>query len=148
MTRKPGRPPIPLVKRFPKLLGQPLNKLRPDKCWLWQGTLKGHYPIVSVEGRIVNARRAVYELLVRPLAPYPVERLGPPWCGHPICVNPQHTAVLGEGLTPPPPLAIVEHISVDEIADLITGREIDDPELIAKDLRVPVELVIDAMALL
>lgn len=57
-----------------------------DQCWPWRGS-KDRYGFFCYQGKVVNAHRAAYTLLVGPIPPgLVVDHL----CGNPLCVNPAH----------------------------------------------------------
>lgn len=59
-----------------------------DGCWLWQGAIQDNgYGRVRVNGKLLNAHRAVYEALVGPIAEgLVIDHL----CSNRACVNPDH----------------------------------------------------------
>ena len=117
-----ARPHIPLLQRLPKFLGSPPEEMDPNACWVWRGTLNGYKPIVVLDGKRVQARRAVYEEVVGKLQPW--QKPTKPLCRQPTCVNPEHSGIIGldpepeipaEFLEPPPD----EPLDAEFVADLI-----------------------------
>lgn len=68
-------------------------------CWLWTGALDHGYGVINVDGRMRNAHRVAYELLVGPvpsgllldhLCHDPARCSGGFSCIHRRCINPDH----------------------------------------------------------
>ena len=146
------RPREPLLKRLPGHLGvKSLDQLDPKACWPWHGALgRGQSPVVKLDGRNVTARRAIYDALVRPLAP---EELLRRRCDHPVCVNPDHMQVSGEylapfetGAGPEPEPPDDEGLTLDDlIATLLELPDRRDPDELATLLAIPAEMIREAL---
>jgi hypothetical protein len=69
----------------------------PLHCHIWQGATTNGYPVMRVDGRVVQVRRWVYELDRRPLAEGEVVRMQ---CGERLCVLAAHMLATPRALTP------------------------------------------------
>lgn len=148
-----ARPRIPLLQRLSKFLGvMALDDLDPEACWTWGGYVEDWKPKVVLNGKRVGARRAIYEELFGKLEDGKHVK---PLCGTPLCVNPHHAGVVGdcqpaaernvpvEAFEPPPD----EPLDAEFVADLIMEMPTRDAREIARQLRVPIEVVKEALTL-
>jgi hypothetical protein len=142
------RPRIPLLDRLPALLRvKSLDDLSQLDCWWWYGALHRWQPVVRLDGKQASARRAIYEAMIGPLDPSSRLRSQ---CRTPCCVNPWHMAVGGlPAFTTNVDIAPVEDapLTPDDVFDILVTLPSRDPDLLAKQLDLPRDLVVAALEL-
>ena len=68
-----------------------VDKVDGDGCWVWTGALREGYGEAWFNGKLVQAHRVAFELLIGPI---PADREIDHLCRNRLCVNPAHLEVV------------------------------------------------------